>query len=977
MMTRERRLVAIVFFLSGACALIDEVVWARLLKLTLGNTVHASAIVVSTFMAGLALGALVARRWTDRVARPLRAYAVLETVVALAALAFPVALGWADALYRCAFPLLQDRPAALLAVQAVVSATLLLVPTALMGAGLPLLAPYVTRRAEQAGRLVGRLYAINTLGAAAGCLLAGLVLIRAWGVLGAILTAAALNLLVAAAAWRLSRHEPRTKPACPPSGVKSRLSLRESSATFAERKEFREPVLLLGACFLSGFAVLGYEVLWVRSFVLRLGGFTYVFSAVLGVYLVGHTLGSLLGSRLTAGKEGLAPWVRSSLGAVAANGDCPPLSARFLGISLIALGACGVGFVPFCSYWFALAPAATGNPLAQDAATALGKILLPLWHAAVVLLLPSLLSGMTFPLALQAWGRFRTKVGENTGLVYGVNTLGAVCGGLATGFLLLPGLGTQAAASLLGLGLAWWGALVVSGRREDLRRVRGWAAPAAAAALSILACAMPADLFRTTFAHRFGGEIVEIREGTSALVAVVRMPDKSRIMAIDNVPMVGDGVHRSAQQTLGHLPVLLHAGPRSALSIGFGGGETTACLARHGLERIDCVEVAPEVVELALGHFSHINLGPELGRRVRMISMDAKNYLKCTDRKYDVIINDSDVHSTAASAPLFSRDHFQEALAHLAPGGRFMTKLHLQGDPRSNVECILRTFTSVFPHTTVWFPVTKPFLFVYLVGSADPQRHSPEELDRRLAAPTVRESIRHLNVRTAVDLLGFYLGDEEDLRRWLPPGPVHSDWAPVLEFNADPHALALREFLPELAEHLHGEGLLARLDFPATPADGRRRWLKEFAAFQEAARYLLRAHTAPDAAAALWNAESACRLQPGHPAAENLRTACFLQIRSGLELRSLAPDRLAREAADARGQDPACGAAWLVEGLLDDRRGEKDAAAAALEKAVELDPMWADARDMLGAFYHRQGRTKQALFQFRAAAGLRAALAEQ
>ena len=73
--------IMLIYFASGACSLIDEVVWVRLLKLTLGNTVYATSIVVSVFMGGLALGALIMGRYCDSVKRRLRLYALLETLL--------------------------------------------------------------------------------------------------------------------------------------------------------------------------------------------------------------------------------------------------------------------------------------------------------------------------------------------------------------------------------------------------------------------------------------------------------------------------------------------------------------------------------------------------------------------------------------------------------------------------------------------------------------------------------------------------------------------------------------------------------------------------------------------------------------------------------------------------------------------------------------------------------------------------------
>jgi spermidine synthase len=193
----------LIYFASGVCSLIDEVVWVRLLKLTLGNTVYASSIVVSTFMGGLALGALIMGRYSDRVVRRLRLYALLETIITISVLSLPWGLRIADKFYVWFYRVYDPTHRELLIVQIIISGLILIVPSMLMGSTLPLLGRFVTSLEKETGRLVGRLYAFNTLGAALGCFLAGFVLIRAIGVMSTLYVAAVLNLLVAFGGWFL------------------------------------------------------------------------------------------------------------------------------------------------------------------------------------------------------------------------------------------------------------------------------------------------------------------------------------------------------------------------------------------------------------------------------------------------------------------------------------------------------------------------------------------------------------------------------------------------------------------------------------------------------------------------------------------------------------------------------------------------------------------------------------------------------
>ncbi|HEX41983.1 MAG TPA: hypothetical protein ENN81_07980, partial [Phycisphaerales bacterium] len=762
-------LISAIYFCSGACSLIDQVVWARLLKLVLGNTVYASSIVVSVFMAGLALGALIMGRFADRIKHRLRLYAMLELCATVAAVLMPAALRMADSLYRWYFVTSDASPGALLALQVAVSALLLLVPTMLMGSTLPLLGRYVTAMENQVGHKVGRLYAVNMLGAAVGCLLAGLVFIRLAGVMGTLYVAAGLNLFVAAAAWWLSRfHDAPAKAVEPAPAV----------AALTPSRAPRRVYVLMAAFFASGLISIGLELIWMRSIVVPLGGFTYVFSAVLTVYLLGNVIGAAIGSRL-------------------AHRVASP--AVVFGVSFGLLGIMAAFYIPCFRGWFMLLQ---NTPSIVDAFAravtqeSLRKGLLPIIHSLALFMLPSIAMGVGFPLALQAWAHVRHSVGRTTGVVYGVNTLGAVVGGLVTGFVLIPMLGVQRSTLVLGLAGLWLGGLLIRVFYTGPARLLRIGAPAAVVLASLAAVYVPADLFRRTLADTYGGEILEVREGVSATVAVVRHPDGALGMVIDNIEMAGDGIHRSAQQTLGHLPVLLHGDARQVLTFGFGCGETTRCLAQHGLEQLDCVEIAPEVTQMALKYFGHINLGGDLASRVRMIHMDGKNYLHLTDRRYDVIINDSNVHSTADSAPLFTREHFKTALERLNNGGLFITKVHLRGYPRSHLHSILGTFMEVFPHVTVWFPVHRPFVFCYLVGSREPQLFSPARIDAELAKHDVKTCIDYLHMASSQDVLSWYIGDKSDFARYIGDYVANSDDRPFIEFNLDADNLEIPDYFP-------------------------------------------------------------------------------------------------------------------------------------------------------------------------------------
>jgi len=947
-----------VYFLSGACSLIDEVVWVRLLKLVLGNTVYATAVVVSVFLGGLALGALVMGRWAGRVRRPLRLYAAMEAMVAASALALPWALRRVDAAYVWLYRTYSPPPSALLAVQVAASGVLLLAPTMLMGGTLPLLASYVASRRDALGHSVGRLYAANTLGAAAGTFLAGFVLIRTVGVMGTLYVAAALNVLVALAAGALSRAsasradaaevEPAPAAAAPdipaPPGRPERPGRR----------------VLLGAFFAAGFVGIGYELIWMRSIVHVLGADTYVFSAVLTVYLLGHMLGAGVGSRL-------ARRVRRPEIAFAAV--------------LTGLGLAGVAYLPWLLAWSARLFPALAPSLARagEARPQIVALAVPLIHAAACFFVPAVISGLGFPLALQAWHR-RRDPGGATGKVYGANTLGAVAGGLATGFVLIPLAGVQGSITILGVcGLAA-GAAIWLRARPGGRLAWGVLAPAGVLGVA-LAVATPADLFRRRFVTYPDSTLLDVAEGVTATVSVHRQADGNRWLCASGMQIAGDGA-RSVQRTLGHFGMLLNARARTVLSVGFGSGETTACLARHDPRRIDCVEISPEVVALALKHFGHINLGDRLADRVNVTIMDAKNYLHLTDRTYDLIVTDSiSPRLFAPNASLYTAEYFRSAADHLNDGGIVTCWLPFCDLPEACFDSILGTFMGVFPHVTMWFPTTRPDHFVLLAGSRRPQHLSVQHVRRTLANDAVGRSLAGIGIRSAQDFLRCYVGDENDLVRYLRAYTPNSDLRPFVEFSTDrPLTDATKwRFLLRLLAAARRPSAGEHLNLAGVAPEEQRRFRDDYRLLYRITTHTLRTQIAHEALRVAGPSAALARLAEralasdgagGLMASLSEYLARHDDYADGFALRATLHMARSDHAAAIADLDrvialaPANALALSKRGLSHAAAGQFGRAIADYDRALELEPTYVRVLNNRGAAYCGRGQHRRGLADF-------------
>lgn len=902
-----------IYFASGTCSLIDETIWVRLLKLVLGNTVYASSIVVSVFLGGLAIGGFIMARFAGKITRPLRLYALLELAIAVSALAVPLLLMWADDVYRFLYRSGPKSGAIVVVFQVVTSSLILLVPTVLMGSTLPLLGEYVTARSGRLGSRVGRLYAFNTLGAAVGCFTAGFVLMRWVGPIGALILAGALNVCVAAAAWILSRASERERTP----------TVAEPESIRHARSRSRVLPVLVAAFFVSGFLSIAFEILWMRSIVFLLEGNTYLFAAVLTVYLLGTVIGAGVGSRL------------------AARAACP---ARAFAYTFLAFAILGLCYVPllhvFSRYVFPplvhLRASMPTTPLFAAAA-------LPLMTCACLFLIPSALLGIGFPLALQAASEsvraagMAPRPGKSTGVMYGVNTVGCVVGGVLCGFVFIPVLGVETSAVILGLvgiGTACGVAIISSPRRARTAAFSGGVLAAAVAVMFV----MPQGLFRVLVATHWphqDSELLYVHEGMTTTVSIHRRP-------AGNLWIVSSGAQVSGDESLGahkmetHVGMLLNPRAEHVLDIGFGMGETAACFIRHDVNQIDSVEISPEVLQASLEYFKHVNGGPEILNHLNMTYMDGKNYLSLTGQTYD-IVQSSPIHPKIFdSASLYTKEYFQSALDRLAPDGVFVcwTPMHVA---ESCVKSIIGTFLDVFPHATFWFQTTRPESSFVLIGSRHRQRLSFVQTNAEMNKPPVAESLAYLHIRDLMDLAMCYFGDEEAMRRYVDDYETNSDYQPFVEFNTEAPA-NWKEVLNSISTSVRKATFPEMIDWAGIPDAQRDRWLRDFRRTYSACSYLISSYIQNDPGPALIRAKLGLDILPGHRPLERQFTLAengILDAATEL-VRQGRIDAVDKHTAVLLKAVPNSSALWLARARIQYAQGKTEDAAAAAEKALEL-----------------------------------------
>jgi len=751
--------VFVLFFISGACGLIYEVVWSRMMFLIFGRSSLAVGTVLAAFMSGLALGGWLLGKYADRSRNPLRFYAILELGVSLTAFAASFQLTRATPIYIWIHTIFSGSPLLLAAVRFMFAFQLLVVPTVLMGATLPVLSRVVVRRMSQVGHDLGRLYAINTIGAVAGSLATGFYFIASLGLHRTIDVAVIGNLTVGILAWLASTHPGFAKVGAVPSPQVDAAPSFPVADT-RERRTFR---LMLWVFALSGVTSFAYEVFWTRSLVFLLGNTTYAFTLMLTAFLSGIALGSYL-------VRFMADRVKSPL-------------RLFAAIELL-IGALSAAALPLL---FFIAKSHAVRTFVDGMSGEFGFLVLSNFGVALLLmLLPATLIGATFPLLGRIFVDDVRNAGTTVGKVYAVNTLGNVLGALLPGLLLLPLVGIEKGVLLMaGLNVAL-GIVLLLAR---------WKHAMAGASASLAAFLLFAVVIgRVHIGFQFPSEYENDKdvvffydEGDLVTTKVWDSVDSGyKMMSVDGINIGGTADSDYKQQILAHLPKLLLKSYSSELSIGLGSGILIGESARHAaLRKVVCVEISEGVVAGAR-YFSQENYGILNDPRAKIVVDDVADFLQETTEQYDIISADEKTAGKYASnAFSYSTDYYSLLRKRLAPGGLVIQWVPTDL-PHSQYLLTLRTFLNSFPNVMLWyFPPVGRFTMsnTFLIGSNEPIEIDPALMRGAIESEAGSfQGIRKYGLTTADAVLSHFVATEDTLRRAVPPGPVNTFDEPYYEF---------------------------------------------------------------------------------------------------------------------------------------------------------------------------------------------------
>ena len=761
MPTLSRPTALTLVFFSGATGLLYEFCWSKRLANWLGNTGQAHAILLATFMGGLALGAWLFGRRADRSARPLALYGVLEIGVGVLALLFPTFLDLAGSLYVAVGSAGGD-PARL-----VLAAVTVLPPTLLMGGSLPAMTRALTQSLSTAKGTLASLYAVNSLGAAVGSLLAGVFFVPVAGLAVTERFAVFFNVLVGVIAILGSRAQ--TQPA-------TEAAPEEPQAVYGDAAV---KAVLIGTA-LSGFTAMLYEVTWIRLLSIIIGGTSYAFTLILSCFILGIAIGSFWIARRPEG-DALRTfgWLQLSLVAVVCL--TIPLYRR----------------LPFVFFQLT-------QLLRPDSSWSV-YLFLTFLFCGLLLIPPTMLMGASFPLGARVVMRSKESVGGEVGRLYLFNTVGTILGSLAGGLVLLPLIGLEGnftvglVANLVAAAIC----LRVSNPHPDpLPKGEGnrvLVLLVSAGALVVFSAVTTsgwatfisqAGRFREWHGHftqfdTFEQQALEradslfYEDDVFASVMVAQQKGTHRFLRINGKADGSNGRgDLDTQMLAAHLGVLTHPGDvKKVLLVGIGAGITAGSLLAHDIERLDIVEISPAVLDAAR-LFAGDNRNALNDPRCHVHLEDARTFLTLSPEKYDLIVSVPSNPWVTGVSGLFSRDFFRVARERLAPGGRMVQWIHTYESNEALVKLVVRTLRDSFEHGTTWLGAAD----MLLIASREPQLVDPGKMVRLINRPAVGKDLQRLGITRVTTLLARQVHSDEGQLAFAGKGPVNTDDHNLLEY---------------------------------------------------------------------------------------------------------------------------------------------------------------------------------------------------
>jgi spermidine synthase len=808
-------LIYVFFFLSGMTALVYEILWIRKLSIIFGHTVFAMSSILSAFMGGLALGSYLAGRFADEMEAEketkkkglinylrnssyspyIKTYGILQLIIGLYGLATPFLV---DLIGDAYVGIMSKSSLGLYPISILtflMSLVVFLIPTVCMGATLPIILKYIVKSYGEIMSKTAGLYSINTFGAVLGSFLAGFLLFPSIGLQASLMLAVVINVMIGISAIMTdailaSGEESSRETAEIPevsAGNQPPVEDSDKSGDMSDSNSWVYPFVLI-VLFISGFTSMMYQVSWTRAISLSIGSSVYSYSSILTTFLLGIAIGSYILSK--------SQWFSPER-----------VNILFLANLELSIGVLGFLIIPvlgFLPYVFLRVFPFVENSYHMVIG---GNFLLSF----LVIILPTILIGMTFPLCIKIYTRRLDKFGGSIGKVYASNTAGNILGSFLAGFVFIPVVGAEVTLKIAVV-LNLLSAVIIYTKFYKSKKINFVPLVKFAVIALVLTGVLSTGYWKKSamtmgvsiYAKRLGQvtnwqefkEIMDLhaeqmlfyKDGISCTVTVMRKEGENvtylRVNGKTDASFSETQVTLDmyTQYMLGFIPAIMHPSPRRVCIIGFGSGATAGAVSLFDeVEVIDSVEIEPAVMESA-HFFRNGNFNVTDSPKFRSHIADGRNFILASGEKFDIIISEPSNPWIAGIGSLFSEDFFKVAYKKLNDDGIFCQWMHTYNMEPEMVQTVFNTFYSVFPHGSVWRSNSNDYL---LIGT---KKEYSLDYERLVAIfdknPQVRENFDKLGYEFPYDLLANYVVKADQARTFAFGSKLNTDDKPILEFKA-------------------------------------------------------------------------------------------------------------------------------------------------------------------------------------------------
>jgi spermidine synthase len=779
--TLQLSVILLLFFASGASALMFETLWQRKMLLVFGASAPATSAVLMAFFIGSAIGSLLGSKLLKTIRNPLTCYALVELWIGVISLTVPVLISNLPGVLRV-FGDSQEMTIQPYLVRLMLSIGIVLPATAGMGATIPIMNALVHTYLKDIGKSTALAYGINALGAVAGCLAGGFWLIEHVGVQNSLFVAALLNAVVVFSAlllwWRTKdQHNSKIAGDDNPAPVANSQAVTDSTSQWL-------PILYFG----TGFLALGYEILWLRILSIYTATSTTTFALVLAIYLFGFSLGSL--------------WL------------FPLLARWFTGIRIFRISNAGVGACVLASMWcvyrFPAIRESMSFPGGQKQALTWWRMTyVEIVLVMILVFIPTILMGLAYPAVCKALIRNGPDLGRKSGNYYFLGALASAFGVGATSLIVIPNLG------LVGTLAAYCSASVIIAFVAHLKLERQTVSRLGILSYLLLLAGAgayghwgtpfisdgilepdgatwsyhpsgPPWHFSNTILH---SRVLSYEVGATAAVIVKQEQPKSDPTDIFRGLYIDDHHVASTRRNsvidskmLAHLPLMLHPSPRQALTVGFGSGGTSWSMCQHEVGTT-AVEIEPAVIRTAR-FFTSQNGNVLENPHFSLVLNDARNHLLMTDVQYDVIATDVTNLQYRQNSSLYTVEYFELMKARLSTNGVACAWIPMMSVTDESFAILLRSFQEVFPHASLWYMDHSPTWFAILIGTPEPISFDIRRLREMEEDIKIQRDLELIEINNPLHLPFFMYLDETGYRKFVGPGPLHTDNHPILEFSS-------------------------------------------------------------------------------------------------------------------------------------------------------------------------------------------------